>query len=139
MQITPHQQKQLNKTGQRYHLELIVAYGSHVTGEKRPNSDLDIAVLDNAKNPGYERFKTLFGEISNVFPAKNIDLRFLNGADPFFRYQVIKNCQLLFGQKKFSQYQVYAFKSYMDDGKKLLKLQREKVYQTQKLLNQNLP
>lgn len=137
MQITSEQQEKLNKIGEKYDLALILAYGSYATGKPRADSDLDIAVLDNVK-PDYERFKSLFSEVSDVFPGKNVDLRFLNDADPFFRYQVIKNKQLLFGQKAYNEYEIYAFKSYLDDGKKLVRLQQEKVCQNQELLNQRL-
>ncbi len=137
MQITFEQQEKLNEIGEKYDLALILAYGSYVTGKPRVDSDLDIAVLDNVK-PDYKRFKSLFSEVSDVFPGKNVDLRFLNDADPFFRYQVIKNCQILFDKKTFNLYQIYAFKSYLDDGRKLSQLQAEKVYQNQEFLNQRL-
>lgn len=130
LQITPEQQQKLNEIGQKYNLALILAYGSQVKGQPRPDSDLDIAVLDQQKTD-YERFGTLFSEISDVFRGKNVDLRFLNEADYFYLDQVMKNSQLLFGDLSFyHQSVIYAHKLYLDDAKKLAKL-RDRAIEVQ--------
>ncbi|MGB9707048.1 MAG: type VII toxin-antitoxin system MntA family adenylyltransferase antitoxin, partial [Microgenomates group bacterium] len=95
-----------------------VVYGSKAKGYTHKESDLDIAVLTE-KKPSYHLFKKLFSALSGIFKKENVDVRFLNEADPFFRFQVVKEGKLLYGNKSFyNNFKVQAIKVYIDDGRK---------------------
>ena len=134
IKISRSQKQKIKKVAEKNGVLFAVVFGSAAKNQKRPESDLDIAVLTR-KKPSYQLFKNLFSDFSEVFKGENVDLRFLNGADPFFRFQVVKNGQLLYGnQNQYQEYFTYAYKSFIDDAQPLLELQRKLIYQKQRKL-----
>ena len=117
---------------------LAVAFGSKAKGKQRVDSDLDIAVL-TSKKPTYQLFGELFGKFSQIFKKENVDLRFLNEADPFFRHQVSKNGVLLFGnQHQYNLFKMYAYRSFIDDGRKYFPYLEKSIKEKQNKLEENL-
>ncbi len=45
MEVSTEQQQKLELVASKYHLKLILLFGSVVSGKQHPRSDLDIAVL----------------------------------------------------------------------------------------------
>jgi len=105
----------LGATCLKMHVRLLVAFGSRVTGTPPPadHSDLDLAIL-----PAHDRERSFFEyytELSAIFRHESLDLSFLNKADPLFRYEIMKNAMLLFGDiDDFLEYRAFAYKDFID-------------------------
>lgn len=118
IRLSLSQKKKLEKIGRKNRLLFAVVFGSAAKGQKRPTSDFDVAVL-SYKKPSYQLLKNLFSDFSEVFKGENVDVRFLNEADPFFRFQVIKEGELIYGDRQaYNRFKVYANKIFIDDGRK---------------------
>lgn len=118
IELTFNQKQKLQNLARSFGLVFVVAFGSQISGRTHQESDLDLAVLAK-KEPDYKAFKEIFSKLQDVFTGLNVDLRFLNSADPFFRLQVVKNGQLLYGNlSDFSAYRILTNRLYIDDGRK---------------------
>lgn len=133
MKLTSDQQKQINQLGQKYNLKLIVLHGSRVTRKAHKESDVDIAVLGFKPVP-FENVINLVNDFSSILKTNNMDVKSLHKQGILFKYQVMKDAKLLYGNiTDFNQFQVYAINSYFD-AKDLFKLEREIVNKRQKHL-----
>lgn len=106
----------LTETAIRLGLALVVAFGSRVSGDPPPveSSDLDLAVLDT-KPYAWRRILDVRDALADVFNEYEVDLAFLNRADPFFRSEIFRTGRRLFGDPQlFFEQEAYAFKSYAD-------------------------
>ncbi len=134
MEISPQQQQGLDSLLYRFKLTLVIAYGSQVSTTQHKDSDLDIAVMVQSK-PDYELFKNLYSELSTIFKGTEVDMHFLNEADPLYMMQVVKDGQLLAGtQDDFDDLKMLTNRRYVDDGIKyfpareeLLKVQQQRL------------
>lgn len=103
--------------GKRYGLKFIILHGSYAKGTQGPGSDLDIAVLGKHRIDGEEYLK-IFGELEDVFGnnrERELDFKTLHNIDPLFRYQVIKDGVLLFGDpREYEEFRLYAYRDYED-------------------------
>jgi len=134
IKLNKKQKKKINQIAKKFQLVFVVVFGSQAKEQEQKTSDLDIAVLTK-KKISYQLFSRLFGQLSEVFKGENIDLRFLNQADPFFRFQVVKNGVLIYGEKnQFENYFAYAYKSFVDDAQPLLTQQKKLIYEKLKNL-----
>ena len=50
----------------------IVLFGSRARGDARPDSDLDLLILEDSELPRYERSPRYYLALSGLFPAKDI-------------------------------------------------------------------
>lgn len=138
IKITLTQKNQLVSIAQEIGAVFIVAFGSTPRGEARPDSDLDIAIHTKQK-PDYALFQAAFSRISDVFPGKNVDVRFLNDADPLFTMQVVRDGILLFGdQDAYDALRMLANRRYVDDGAKYFPLFDEQLKEQQKRLERSV-
>ncbi len=123
MKITKKQQEKINKIGKKYNLKLAVIYGSFAKGKNRQTSDLDIAVLGE-RELDFKTILELYSEFSDVFRGKEIDIKSLHRVDPFFRYQVMRDSILIYGEPlEYHNFKAYAFRAYMD-SRDLLRLEQ---------------
>jgi len=50
----------------------IVVFGSRARGEARPDSDLDLLVIEDSDLPRYQRSPRYYHALAGLFPAKDI-------------------------------------------------------------------
>ena len=113
MEITKDQKLRIAKIAKKFHLKLIIVFGSFANGKYRKDSDLDIAVL-GSKEVSFNEQIRLTNELFLVF-NKNIDLSVLNRANPLLLFQASKNSILLYGKREgFLKFKLYAFNVYND-------------------------
>jgi predicted nucleotidyltransferase len=133
MNLTGKQDKQLRKLAKQLKLKLVVLYGSKISGTSRSDSDFDVAVL-SAKKPDYRLFNQLFAD--RIFKGENVDIRFLNQADPLYAMEVVKDGILLFGdQDEFDDLKVLVNKKYIDDGRKYFPFRDQLLKEQQNYLS----
>lgn len=114
--------------------ELVIAFGSRVTKSEHKDSDLDIAVLTKT-TPDYDVFQKVYASLSDIFKGENVDVRFLNEADPLFAMQVVKNGVLLYGdQDTYDDLKMITNRRYVDDGKKYFPMHEQLLIEQQKRL-----
>lgn len=127
----------LASVARKYGLRFVILHGSYATGRPHKGSDLDIALLGRQELGG-RKYLNLYGEVADIFgdnPRRDLDLKMLNRVDPFFRYQVVRDGVLLYGdQSKYEEYKLFAYRAY-EDARPLLELERVLSRKYQKHLN----
>ncbi len=129
----------LASIAKNYGLKFIILHGSYANGSPDKESDLDIAVL--AEKPlDFNAELKLHGLIEQAFslpPSGEFDFKTLNRVDPFFRYQVVRQGKLLYGNKTdYEDYKAFAQRAFLEDARPLLELEQHLAYKFQKHLNQ---
>jgi len=108
------------KIAKKYNLQLVILYGSFAKNLARQTSDIDIAVLGKQKI-SFEEEIGLNGEFMSVaakLRVKDVDVKSLHNASPFFRYQVMKDGILLYGDiHQFNTFKLYAIRFFQETGK----------------------
>lgn len=123
VKITKDTQQKITEIGKKYKLKLAVIYGSFAKGRNHRASDLDIAVLGEKKLE-FRTILELYSEFSNTFKGREVDVKSLHGVDPFFRYQVMRDSVLIYGDHlEYHNFKAYAFRAYMD-SKDLLRIEK---------------
>jgi len=118
MVINDKQDQLLKRLSRELKLKLVVLYGSKAGGVINQESDLDLAVMTETK-PNLRLFNRLYHSLSEIFPGEAADVHFLNGADPLFLIQVVKNGCLLAGSRAdFIELKIQTNRRYIDDGRK---------------------
>lgn len=105
----------LAEAAEIFGFELLVAFGSQVTGSLHSQSDLDLAVL--LKNPeiSASEFAELQNSLQVLFQGTEVDLAILNHADPLFLKHIVEHCRILYGDPRTLQrLRILAFKRYQD-------------------------
>ena len=68
-------------------------------------------------------FINLSYEFTHIFKGIEVNIKSLHQVDPFFRYQVMQNSILIYGQPfDYHNFKTYAFRAYVD-SKDLLRLE----------------
>lgn len=135
--------EKLDKIAAEKGIKFIVIFGSHVSGRKRLESDLDIAVLtergrDIGDSLDYYNEILLFLSDALCIADCKLDLTNLNNANPLLRYEVLFGGELLYGDKNdFDEYRAFAFRDYID-AKPLFDLERYLIKKRQILLEKAL-
>lgn len=127
MEITEIQLRQLEQLASRYQLDLVILFGSIVSGREHAGSDLDIAVRHAVQIMPYKEYADLSRDLHETFPGRKVDLSFINHADPLFLKKITENCRLLYGDPaKLRDLKLYAFKRYQDH-RRFLDMERDFV------------
>lgn len=93
----------IKNIAEKYHLSLVLLFGSQVSGPIHKESDIDIAVLPS-KNLTFEQEINLAAEFFNI--SNKIDFTNLRKASPLLLKKIIENCQALY-QKNPSDFSVF--------------------------------
>ncbi|MBU1246969.1 nucleotidyltransferase domain-containing protein [Patescibacteria group bacterium] len=140
MKIIKKQQQEIKKIGQKHNLRFIVIHGSYAQGNEKKGSDLDVAVYGHNKVE-FEQLLKIAGELAQIFGdnrQRELDIKSLHNTNPLFRYEVVKDGQLIYGsQDDFDQYCLYAYKDYQD-SKSLFQLQDVLIRKRQEHLDNTL-
>lgn len=116
----PHVRKdELKSLCKRWELSLVVLFGSVVKGRLTPRSDVDIAVSTRRQVIDLNYRHGVITELSSLLQAPNLDVVFLNDADPFLQFEVSQQGICLFESKQgdFQKFQLFALKMHEDSGK----------------------
>jgi predicted nucleotidyltransferase len=125
--------QRIKSVAERHRLRLVVLYGSYAKGTATASSDIDIAVLGESLL-SFEEMLSLQNEFSDLFPGREVDVKSLHRAVPFFRYHVMKDGKLLFGDRRlFTNFKVYAIRAHQENFK-LRKLRDALIEKRQKHL-----
>ena len=120
----------LQQIAPRLSIELILEFGSMVTGRVHPRSDLDLAVLLGGPALSFAELADLRHELQSLHPDHEVDVAIINHADPLFLKKVTERCRLLYGSpQRLAELKIYAFKRYQDH-RRYLPLEGEYVRRT---------
>ncbi|MDE3087894.1 MAG: nucleotidyltransferase domain-containing protein [Chloroflexota bacterium] len=134
MMNRPDSKQSIAKVAKRYHLDLVVLFGSHAKGYARPDSDMDIAVRASKMNwirarrvPEWKWKLEVIGAVAGAVDVHNeVDVSFLNRAAPLFLFEVARCGKPLYQSKPtdFIIFQSYAARRY-DDNEKFFRARAE--------------
>jgi predicted nucleotidyltransferase len=114
----------------RHGIELLLEFGSVVTGQVHPRSDLDLAVLFDRPVVSFEELADLQHALQSLSPDREVDLAVINHADPLFLRRITEACRLLHGSaRRLAELRIHAFKRYQDH-RRYLALERPYVDRT---------
>lgn len=132
--LTANQKKKITLVGKKHSLDFILLYGSVARKRAGSLSDLDIAIY-RLGGVGPEEFLEIFSELAAIFPQQEVDLKLLNGVNPLFRYYVVRDGKLLYGnQTKYNFYKAFAYRDFQE-AKPLFALEEHLVKKHQEQLN----
>lgn len=115
MEITISQKQKIDESAKKYSLKLVLLFGSHSREEfLHKESDFDIAYLSEEDLNAREVID-LNCDLMDIFNSDRIDLVDLKKTNPFLRYEIAKNCKLLFGdQMEYLEFKAFAFRDYIN-------------------------
>ena len=121
------QKEKIEKIAQKDNLKFVILYGSQARQRSMPESDLDLAILGE-KEMGFKEILLLFPQFSELFPGQELDIKSLHHVDPLFRYLVVRDGILLYGNKTdYLEFKAYAFRDYTESAS---------LFHLQEILNQ---
>ena len=119
--------RRLEAIAHAHGIELIIQFGSTVSGTTHAASDLDLAVLLGDAPESLASQADLVSDIQALVPGRDVDVAILNHADPLFLKQVTDRGVLVFGSPgRFQEFKLYAFKRYQDH-RRFFQMEREYV------------
>lgn len=115
MFLSPIQKQKIRDLAKRYNLKLILLFGSRIKKKfLHLESDFDIAYLGKRDLTGEEEIN-LNCDLVDIFNSDKIDLVDLKKANPFLRYEVAKNSDLLYGNEiEYLEFKAFAFRDYIN-------------------------
>ena len=126
MIVAPDQQA-LESLAKRYGITLILQFGSSVTGNTHARSDIDLAIQTPGVSLSFRDHAELVHDLQALFPDREVDVAFVDRADPLFLKKITEACRLLYGDPRALQrLEIYAFKRYQDH-RRYLDLERRFV------------
>jgi len=113
---------EIERLAPKYHLSLVVLFGSQVNNKTHPQSDVDLAFLSREQLRPSDIAKLNF-EFSSRLGVKDLELVDLKNAPPLLLKQIAKKSILLYEEEPslFANFRIYALKRFME-AKKLLDL-----------------
>ncbi|MCR4442978.1 MAG: nucleotidyltransferase domain-containing protein [Peptococcaceae bacterium] len=110
---------------------LVAAYlfGSCATGDIKPLSDIDIALLFDKNGHAQRMEAQILIEAMNTMGTEEIDLLVLNGAPLRIKYGVLRNRRLIFCSDKYKRadFETAVIMEYLDFARLRREFDREKI------------
>ena len=107
--------QRVEEMARRHGVLLLVQFGSSVTGLLHPGSDLDFGALVERVPDLFSAQADFIADLQALVPDREVDLVFLNRADPLLLKQITDHCRLVHGSpRRLDQLKLYAFKRYQD-------------------------
>jgi predicted nucleotidyltransferase len=127
MEIAAEIQDAVSTIARRQEISLVLLFGSFAAGNAGEESDVDIAVRFRDRKPTLRRLLDVQGELSGIFPGREIDVASLERADPLFM-KMIAECFLVLYEEPgdADAFLRLAFKRYQDH-RKYLAMERDFV------------
>jgi predicted nucleotidyltransferase len=111
----------------RHGIELLLQFGSTVTGKSHARSDLDLGVLLQRVPDSMPEYGALVSDLQSLVADRDVDIAIVNHADPLFLKRIIDGSRLIYGaQARLQELRIYAFKRYQDH-RRFLDMEREYV------------
>jgi predicted nucleotidyltransferase len=105
----------VEEMARRHGVLLLVQFGSSVTGRLHPGSDVDFGALVEQVPDSLSAHADFIADLQALVPDREVDLVFLNRADPLLLKQITDHCELVYGSpRRLDQLKLYAFKRYQD-------------------------
>jgi len=117
----------LEKVAQHHGIQLLIQFGSTVSGHVHRQSDVDLAVLLDRPSLSLGEYADLLHDLQSLYPDREVDLVLINRADPLLLKKITDTCRLLYGTvRRLQELRIYAFKRYQDH-QKYFELERDFV------------
>ena len=84
----------------------IVLFGSHARGDSRPDSDLDLLIIEESDLPRYQRSPRYYHALAGLFPAKDIlvytpaEVQEWSGVENAFVTTALREGKVLYGNSR---------------------------------------
>jgi len=117
-QKMPEQENHIEDLARKYSLELLLLFGSQVTGETHKESDYDIAYL-SSDSLDLDNEGRLINNLMSIVGAEDerkVNLINIKKANPFLLYAITKKCRVLYEREPttFAALRALAFKKYVE-------------------------
>jgi predicted nucleotidyltransferase len=110
----PMDGQRLSAVSAQFGLRLVLLFGSAARGQARPDSDCDIAVAGCPPDRFWDLSVALQATIRG---GAQLDLVRLEPADPLFRYEILRDAVLLYGDPDlFCEFRAFAFRDFHDSA-----------------------
>jgi uncharacterized protein len=82
----------------RRHIRRLSLFGSRLTGQARPDSDVDLLVeFEPGREPGLIALASMEAELTDLLGGKKVDLRTAQDLSRHFRDEVVRRAEVQFG------------------------------------------
>ena len=79
----------------KHHIRKLSLFGSFVSGDSRPDSDVDVLVeFEQGRSPGFFSIFRMEEALSNIFGGRQVDLRTPQDLSRYFRDEVLKSAEV---------------------------------------------
>jgi len=115
MELEAKQKEKIAELSKKYHLKLILLFGSRATGKIHKESDYDVAYLPE-KNLSFDDEVDINFQFTNIFKNDRVDTVDIRKASPLLLFGIFRQCQIIFKKDDliFPTYRAYAFKKYLE-------------------------
>lgn len=118
----PETRARVAAIAEKYHLSLVLLFGSQATGKTHKQSDVDIAYFGQGPLSLAEESE-LVVDLMQVFRTDAVDLVSLQNASPLLRYQIASSGRVIYERMPglFTSFFIYALRQY-EEAKPLFQL-----------------
>lgn len=115
MEISEKQKTRIDELAKKYHLKMILLFGSRASGKIHKESDYDVAYLPSG-NLEFDEETDINLQFIGIFSHDRIDTVDMRKASPLLSYAIFTNCQILFAEDNliFYRYRAYTAKQFAD-------------------------
>jgi predicted nucleotidyltransferase len=104
--------EKLKEIAVKYHIDLVVLFGSFAKGRAIKESDVDIAVFRKGQQVSYIDQISLSGEFNQLFKNNNIDISVISSNNPVLMFNILRNGKVLYQEDSnlFDGLKLYSWK-----------------------------